>query len=73
MTIGTKTHTIETDPCLIDGMTDMARKYWSDLGLFDRTHCEDEQDFTGKLLFTKGALCHIGGRCLLSWWEEKVN
>ena len=44
---------VRSHPCLVDGMADMARKYWSDLGLFDRTHCEDEQDYTGKLLVMK--------------------
>ena len=44
---------VKSHPCLVDGMADMARKYWSDLGLFDRTHCEDEQDYTGKLLVMK--------------------
>ena len=44
---------VKSHPCLVDGLVDMARKYWKDLCLFDRTHCSEEQDFTGKLLLIK--------------------
>ncbi len=44
---------VKSHPCLVDGMADMARKYWKDLGFFDRNHCTDEEDYTGKLLIMK--------------------
>ena len=49
------TSTVNAHPGLVDICTNLARKEWKALGLFDEQHCYDENmDFTGKVLVLRG-------------------
>lgn len=44
---------VEAHPGLTDIFINQARKAWQELDLFDRSHCADDADYTGKLLILK--------------------
>ena len=44
---------VESHPGLTDIFINQARKAWQELDLFDRSHCADDADYTGKLLILK--------------------
>ena len=44
---------VESHPGLTDIFTTHAREAWQKLGLFDHTHCSEDNDYTGKLLILK--------------------
>lgn len=46
---------VESHPGLTDLLINQARKAYADLGLFDSSHCTDEQDFEDKLVIIKGS------------------
>ncbi|MBO5016000.1 MAG: DUF3849 domain-containing protein, partial [Bacteroidaceae bacterium] len=41
---------VDSHPGLTDLFVNRVRKEWQSLGLFDRSHCTDENDYEGKLL-----------------------
>ncbi len=44
---------VESHPGLTDMFVNQARRAWQALGLFDRSHCTEEQNYEGKLLVLK--------------------
>lgn len=44
---------VESHPGLTDIFINQARKAWQEFDLFDRSHCADDADYTGKLLILK--------------------
>lgn len=42
---------VMSHPCLVDGVIDQARKEWQALGLYDYSHCyEENMDYTGRVV-----------------------
>lgn len=42
---------VRSHPCLVDGVIDQARKEWQALGLYDYSHCyEENMDYTGHVV-----------------------
>ena len=44
---------VNSHPGLVDLFINQTRRAWKKLGLFDRSHCSDETDYTGKLLIMR--------------------
>ena len=47
---------VKSHPGLLDLFVKDARKAWSELGLYDKTHCSDEENYEGRVLILRPSI-----------------